>query len=170
MNPCRSRLIFAGDDTTLPQVAASIPIICRDDLPQRTPVVLDSTGDGEDTFAATRWNSRRVEHLHALFPGAAVGGILVRARNNLMDRSSQASTSAQRPIAALVALLASRGLRQLRLHIGTKLSGAVALRLPAQRDRLADLHHLDYESFVAEMVHTHRSSLSKRSVLSVCHQ
>jgi len=42
--------------------------------------------------------------------------------------------------------------------------------LPAQRDRLADLHHLDDESLVAEMVHTHRSSLSKRSVLSVCHQ
>ena len=51
---------------------------------------------------------------------------------------------------------------------GTKLSGSLALRLPANCDRLADLSDFNYQPVIAKVVYTYGSRLGKRSLLPVC--
>src|ERR1043165_1017828 len=113
MNLRNSRLIFAGHYTG---IAHSLNlnqrlvqfrfVVCRHDLSERSAAVLDRTRVGQDPLAATRRDARGVEHLHAVFSGAAAGRIFLRPPYNFVDSSSQASAAAQRRPAALDALLA----------------------------------------------------------------
>src|SRR5215216_4383700 len=79
-------------------------VVCSYCIPQCSPAVLDSTGNGEDAFTSTRWNTGSVEHLNALFSGFAVGGIFLRAGCNYLDGSSQASDSARRDPSSFMSL------------------------------------------------------------------
>ncbi len=89
------------------QLPPNILIICHYDFPQRPLAVLDSTHNGEDAFASTRWDAGGVEHLHAVFSDTAVGGIFLRAGYNFANTSAQAGSSARRSPAAIVSLLAA---------------------------------------------------------------
>ena len=50
----------------------------------------------------------------------------------------------------------------------TKQSGPLALRLPPECHRPADLRYFNYQPATAKMVYTHRSSFSQRSLFPVC--
>ena len=83
-------------------------VVRHHNFPQRPLAVLDSTGNGEDAFTPARWYAGSVDHLHALFPGAAVGRVFVRNVYNSVDGSSQASSSAQFDPAYFMSLLAAK--------------------------------------------------------------
>ena len=94
------------------RAAEKIPIhdafTVRDyNVPQRPPAVLGSTRNGQDAFATARWDAGRVEHVHAVFSGDAVGWVFVRVGYNFADRGSQTSSSTQRAIASFMRFLAS---------------------------------------------------------------
>ena len=159
--------LFARHDTpvTTHIFPADVLIVCRDDFPQRCLAVLDSTNNGEDAFASTRWNARGVEHLYVVFSNTAVGRVFVRAGYDFMVRAAQASSAAQRSPAAFVAVLAAYTRWRCRR---TPLSGALALWLPAERDRPPDLSYLNYQPVATEVVYTNKSHFGKRSLLFIC--
>jgi len=150
--------------------SVSLLSVCRYDLSQRATIILGSTDNREDAFTATRGNPGSMDHLHALFSGAAPGGLFVRPVYNRLDWAAQAGHSTRRRPSTFNSLLASNSRWQCWLRIGAKVSGTVALCLLANRGRLADLSYFNYQPVVAEVVYTYRSCFSKRSVLPVCHQ
>ena len=125
-------------------LTGSILVVCCYDLSQRPTAVLGSTDSRENAFTATRGDPRSLDHLHAVFSGAASGGIFLRPVYNSVDWTTQAGGSTRRRRSAFNSLLTSNSRWQFWLGIGTKVSGSVALCLLANRDRLADLSDFNY--------------------------
>src|SRR6185503_3197379 len=102
--------------TVEPRHKYGLPV-CRYDLPQRPPVVLDSTGNGKNAFAAARWDAGGVEHLHALFSGVVIGWIFLCARDNHAHWISEAGSFTHRGPASFLPLPAAFVCSQPRFSI-----------------------------------------------------
>ena len=135
---------------------ATRSVVWHNDVSQRPVAVLGTTDHREDAVAASRRDARGMDHLHALFSGAPVGRLFLRPRYNGMDRRAQTGPFAHRTAASLIALLAARS-RKCRFDLSAKQSRAVAVRSPANRDRVADLSYFNHEPVAPEMVYAHES-------------
>src|SRR5690349_8769558 len=98
-----------------------------------------------------------MDHLHALFSDAAPRGLFLRAGYNDAARKRGATGSACCRPSAFGSLPPANPRGKFWLAIRTAKSGTLALRLPPDCDRAADLSDLDNESSAAEVVYTHRS-------------
>ncbi len=150
--PHRFSPITVSGSRLLPAHGSYGTPVHRHPAAQRVPVVLGAAARGQALAAAAGRDARGVEHVHALLPGHAAGGLRLRQRAD----AAQAVAAGRRPRGAAGAgrvLLPHRHLggdgarRARRRH-----PGAVAAGPPVPDGGPAVLRRLDERAALAEVV------------------